>query len=225
MSPLPPTRRGACPALTRPMETGDGLLVRLVPAKGALSPAQLSGLAAAARQFGNGLVEVTARGSLQLRGLTPETVSPLNAAVAALHITPREGLTTDVSPLCGVDPAEIADARPLAAALRAQVTGLAGRLGPKVSVVLDGGGAIGLDALSADIRLRAVPDAAGPAWELALAGDAAHFAHRQQRAAHVGSLVEHDQPGVWPDGLPDAGRVQASIGLAGYTRIADAPLL
>lgn len=117
---------------------------------------------------------MTARGSLQLRGLTPETVGPLNAAVAGLHIVAREGLTLDLSPLCGVDPAEIADARPLAAALRAQVAGLAGRLGPKVSVVLDGGGAIGLDALSADIRLRAVPDAAGPAWELALAGDAAH---------------------------------------------------
>lgn len=36
--PLPPTRRGACPALSRPMATGDGLLVRLVPAEGGSPP-------------------------------------------------------------------------------------------------------------------------------------------------------------------------------------------
>ncbi len=71
---LAPRRRGACPALSAPMQTGDGLLVRLMP-EGALSPAMLAGLAAAAAEFGNGIVEVTARGSLQLRGLAAETVA------------------------------------------------------------------------------------------------------------------------------------------------------
>ena len=32
------TRRGACPALSAPMHTGDGLLVRLNPVAGGLSP-------------------------------------------------------------------------------------------------------------------------------------------------------------------------------------------
>ncbi len=32
------TRRGACPALSAPMQTGDGLLVRLNPVAGGLSP-------------------------------------------------------------------------------------------------------------------------------------------------------------------------------------------
>ena len=35
------TRRGACPALSAPMQTGDGLLVRLNPVAGGLSPKQL----------------------------------------------------------------------------------------------------------------------------------------------------------------------------------------
>jgi precorrin-3B synthase len=54
---------------------------------------------------------------------------------------------------------EISDPRPLAAAIRAGIAGrgLAGRLAPKVSVVVDGGGALGLAALAADVRLEAVP--------------------------------------------------------------------
>jgi precorrin-3B synthase len=171
--PIPPERRGACPALSRPMETGDGLLVRLVPAEGALAPEQVKGLAGAARAFGNGLLEVSARGSLQLRGLSAETIDGLRAAVNALAIAPRESVPLDVSPLAGLDPSETADARPLARRIAAGIAarGLAARLGPKVSVVLDSGGAIPLDALSADVRLVAVPGTAH--WALALAGDAA----------------------------------------------------
>lgn len=169
-SPIPPSRRGACPAFQAPMETGDGLILRLVPADGALSPAQVRGLAAAARAFGNGMVEVTARGSLQVRGLTPETVAPLQDAVRALGITPRLGLPVDVSPLSGLDPAERADARALAARIGTAAEALAERLGPKVSVVIDGGGAIRLDGRKADIRLVA---AGGDAWSVSIGGGAA----------------------------------------------------
>lgn len=155
MTPIPPTRRGACPAFLAPMETGDGLILRLVPADGRLSPAQLGGLADAARRFGNGMMEVTARGSLQVRGLTGETVGPLQVAVVALGITPRIGLAVDVSPLAGLDLSEIADGRPLAAAILAGGEPLAGQLGPKVSVVVEGRGAVSLAGQKADVRLVA----------------------------------------------------------------------
>ena len=147
-------RRGACPALSAPMQTGDGLLVRINPEDG-LSPQALTGLAAAAAAFGNGILEVTARGSLQLRGLRPDTVAPLTDAVTALAIRAREGLAIDISPLSGLDAGETGDARALAAALRRGLAeaGFADRLGPKVSVVIEGGGAIALDALKADVRL------------------------------------------------------------------------
>lgn len=170
--PLPARRRGACPALSAPMATGDGLLVRLVPESAALPPPALAGLAEAARACGNGILEVTARGSLQLRGLCEETMGALHAAVDALGIIAREGLALSLSPLSGLDATERMDGRALADAIRAGVAaeGLGGRLGPKVSVVIDGGGRISLDALKADVRLAARQDGG---WDVALAGDAA----------------------------------------------------
>ena len=45
-------------------------------------------------------------------------------------------------------------------------------LAPKVSVIVDGGGRVDLDALAADIRLGAVMSDEGPKFELALTGDA-----------------------------------------------------
>jgi precorrin-3B synthase len=165
-------RRGACPSLSRPMQTGDGLLVRLQPANGALSPPQLLGLARAAGEYGNGLLEVTARGSLQLRGLTAATIGPLAEAVNELAIVPRSGVPVETNPLAGRDPEEVADAAPLAQALRAASAALPARLGPKVTVVVDGGGRFGLGALLADVRLEAVRRAEGVMWLVSLAGTA-----------------------------------------------------
>ena len=51
------------------MLTGDGLLARLRVAGGRLTPMQLGAIAALAREHGNGLLEITARGNLQVRGL------------------------------------------------------------------------------------------------------------------------------------------------------------
>lgn len=223
MSPRPPRRRGECPALTRPMETGDGLLVRLVPAEGTLSPAQLRGLAEAAQAFGNGLLEVTARGSVQLRGLSPETVGPLNQAVEQLAITPRAGIAIDLSPLSGLDPAEVADARPLAALLGRKLAqeGIADRLGAKVSVVLDGAGTIALDSLSADVRLRAMPSASGVLWQVALAGDGLSA----RPVAQLPAEAAIDEAVAWLKRLAALGRaarmgdvLAASGGVGGETR-------
>ena len=100
-----PLARGACPALAAPMQTGDGLLVRLNSvAAGFLSPAALSGVADAAFRHGNGIVEVTARGSVQMRGLAPATVGPLAEDVDALGISPRTGLPVETPALAGLDP-------------------------------------------------------------------------------------------------------------------------
>jgi precorrin-3B synthase len=155
-------RRGACPSLAAPMRTGDGWLARLTFTEG-LTGAQLAGLASVAARLGNGLIEVTARGSLQLRGLAEG--APLAAAIAPLGLPVSEGLPVVTSPLAGLDPAEAADPRPLAEALR----GFGAPLPPKATAVVDGGGAFGLDAVSADLRLVKV--AAG--WQVGLGGTAA----------------------------------------------------
>jgi precorrin-3B synthase len=153
------------------METGDGLLVRLLP----VAPIPLDafiGLCEAARTHGNGTMEISARGSLQVRGLTPLSAPRFAGAVAALAIDLCEGVSILADPLPD-DPAALIDANSIAAALRRAVAGAGLSLAPKVSVVVDGGGRLSLDALFADIRLRAMATTEGPRFQLALAGEAA----------------------------------------------------
>jgi precorrin-3B synthase len=162
----PPAPRGACPSLVTPMPTGDGLIARLLPADGVLTTAALAAFAAAARTFGNGLVEVTQRGSLQVRGIRADTVEALERTAQSVGAMPPPGPPAHVGPLAGLDPTETADPRPLAAALRARLDATAEALPPKFAVLVDGGGAWPLDGLSADLRLTAVATADGPMWRL-----------------------------------------------------------
>ncbi|WP_376704024.1 precorrin-3B synthase [Mesorhizobium sp. ISC25] len=167
------SRRGACPALSAPMQTGDGLLVRLNPVAGGLLPKSLIGLCESALRHGNGIMEVTARGSLQIRGLTPESARLLAMEVDALGIAVRTGVPVETGPLAGLDPEEIADPRPMAERIRAAIeeAGLPPRLGPKVSVIIDGGGRLPMDAVTADVRLAAMRTGARTQWQVAVAGD------------------------------------------------------
>ena len=84
-------RRGACPGLSVPMATGDGLLARLTPTD-RIGLAAFIGLCAAARRHGNGTIEVTARGGLQARGLTAASAPKFAAEVGALAIPASEGV-------------------------------------------------------------------------------------------------------------------------------------
>jgi precorrin-3B synthase len=129
------------------MPTGDGLLVRLMPAAPVPLDA-MTGLCEAAARHGNGIIEITARGSLQVRGLTPRSAPLFAAAVADLGIDAQEGVPV----IAGFDDDA---AHLLAVALRRAIAQARLALSPKVSVVVDGGGALHLDGLSADVRLRA----------------------------------------------------------------------
>jgi len=166
-----PVARGTCPHLSEPMQTGDGLLARIVTA----GPIPLDGftrLCAAANEHGNGVMEISARGSLQVRGLTPLSAPLFAKDVASLDIELCEDVPVIANPLHG-DPAALLDADALAALLRRSIaeTGLV--LAPKVSVVVDGAGRLHLDTLAADIRLRAVSTATGSRLHIAFAGDGA----------------------------------------------------
>ncbi|WP_256806279.1 precorrin-3B synthase [Bradyrhizobium sp. Bra64] len=61
--------KGWCPGALRPMQSGDGLVVRVRPFGGRLDAAQISGLAHLAERHGNGLIDVTSRANLQIRGV------------------------------------------------------------------------------------------------------------------------------------------------------------
>jgi precorrin-3B synthase len=277
-------RRGACPGLSAPMPTGDGLLVRLMPAE----PVPLDafvGFCEAARQYGNGTIEISARGSLQVRGLTPRSAPLFASAIAELRIVTYEGVPVIAgfdlmgaalrqdgaahllpSPLwggqgapflgggremrhfsaprhdpppqpsptrgegvhgarpqldvlrTGLDPAAVhranislakrmdAPVKPAyddsiqsenalvnivdtAAELRRALADAGLALSPKVSVLVDGNGALHLDALFADIRLRAVGRAQQARFCVGLGGDGAS-------ATWLGSIAPKDVVGA-----------------------------
>jgi precorrin-3B synthase len=60
---------GWCPDAWRPMAAGDGLLLRVKPRLARLSGEDALALAALATRHGNGLIDLTRRANLQLRGL------------------------------------------------------------------------------------------------------------------------------------------------------------
>lgn len=167
-------RRGACPSLAAPMQTGDGLLVRLRPTRPGLPPSDYVLLAQLAAEHGNGLLEVTARGNLQIRGLRGETVPRLAAALAEAGIDFHRGVAVETPALSGLDPQEIADATPLAASIRDALGGPLSmlRLAPKLSIVVDGGGWLNLADMVADIRLDALRGGEGLFWRISVGGDA-----------------------------------------------------
>lgn len=178
-------RRGACPSLPEPMQTGDGLLARLQPLA-PLNLDQLAGLALLAVERGNGLLEVTARGKLQLRGLTPATAPGLAEAVAALGIAVPQGFPVEVSALAGRDPEGRFDPRPLAQAISDGAAPLVPDLAPKASVVVDGGGRFRLGGLKADIAVSAGEGG----LSLALAGVPLGEVEAERAAAVVIALLQ-----------------------------------
>lgn len=177
----PPGPRGACPTLDNPMRVADGLLARFRPEAG-LTPDQVRALAQAAKTHGNGLIEVTARGNLQIRGLSDTSSEAFRGALSEAGIMAQPAPAIEMSPIAGKDPKEVADPRTLARELRAVCNGALARgpLSPKLSIVLASGGQVLLDGLKADIRLVA----RGDGWALEVG------------SASLGVLDEEDVPGA-----------------------------
>ena len=77
---------GWCPSVLRPMPLDDGLMVRIRVPNGALTPEQAAGLADLAEQFGAGIIELTNRANLQLRGLSDAEHAALAPELDALGL-------------------------------------------------------------------------------------------------------------------------------------------
>lgn len=77
---------GWCPSAHRPMQSGDGLIVRIRPRGGRLSAAQALAIADLAARHGNGLIDLSGRANLQLRGVRVESHGPLLAELAGLGL-------------------------------------------------------------------------------------------------------------------------------------------
>jgi precorrin-3B synthase len=138
------------------MSTGDGLLTRFAPI-GTIALAAFKRLCAAARTYGNGIVEVTARGSIQIRGLAVLSARQFADEIATLEIAAQDGVPILCNPLSGIDADEILDVTPLAFELHRILAqrSAATSLNAKVSVAIDGGAKLSLARVRADIRLTA----------------------------------------------------------------------
>lgn len=162
--------KGWCPGALRPMQSGDGLVVRIRPRSGAFSPHELRVLADAARRFGNGHIDLTRRANLQLRGVSEGSLPPLHEAIAGLGLlddSPDGEAVRNVmiNPLAGIDPAEVLDVRSTGRELARRLASEKSiwALPSKFGFVVDGGGVLSLAEQRADVRLMAIghgPEAA-----------------------------------------------------------------
>jgi precorrin-3B synthase len=213
--PVSSLARGACPTLDAPMLTGDGYLSR-VALIDAISPVQLVALCTLSERHGNGMIDISARGNLQIRGLTSASASALEADVRDLDLPLREGLAVEWSPLAGLDPTTDIDPTPLGLEIMARAKDLRGRLAPKLSVVIESCGLIRLDDLLADIRLVATENDGRKGWHIRLGGTAQQgraigFVQEDRAADCVAALLDHFVTlgprtrgrDVDPVGLPD----------------------
>ena len=123
VSPLPAVHRASpqdsCPGAVRLHQAADGGLARVRIPGGALTAAQWQALVTAARELGNGQLELTSRGNLQLRGLRDGDETPLSARLQGAGLLPSAShervRNLLASPLTGRDGAGLADVRPLIA--------------------------------------------------------------------------------------------------------------
>ena len=160
-----PAIKGWCPGALRPMESGDGLIVRLKLTGGIVPLDLATRIAEWSRCFGNGEIDLTARANLQLRGITDESLPGLQQAIldaGLLDDNPDGEAIRNViaSPLAGLDPDALIDIRPMVAALEARLTAdpRLYALPAKFCFAVDDGGAFGLGGVRADIRFEAVAE-------------------------------------------------------------------
>ena len=164
-----PEIKGWCPGALRPMQSGDGLVVRIRPPMGRLTPAQAQAIADAATTHGNGIIDLSARANLQLRGVTEASHPKLIGDLRAHGLidpdieteTLRNLIVTPFRPMApphegeGGRPHEIIET--LAAALTSTLA-LLPRLPGKFGFALDTGPCPVLTKASADIRIERAKD-------------------------------------------------------------------
>jgi precorrin-3B synthase len=160
--PEAPRRKGWCPGVLRPMESGDGLIARVRARRGRLSLYQAAAVAESAVACGNGAIALSTRGNLLVRGLNegalPDLHSRLHEA-GLLDDDPELERLSDIvaSPLDDLDPEAAFDLGPSVAALASRLRDDKGlrRMPAKFSFVVDALGRVPLGDVEADIRFEA----------------------------------------------------------------------
>lgn len=194
-------QRGWCPDLFAPMQSGDGWLVRLKPRRARVTAAQGRLIAGQAARHGNGIIELTGRGNLQLRGLTSASAERLarfaveagladpepaverrrNILLAPLADDAACGLATELERLLAADDA---------------LSVLPGKFGFAID-----GGPLRLHDSAGDILLRA----ADGGWQVGAAFGADPARCAAQAAPGVAIALAHDWIRSGATGRPSCG--------------------
>jgi precorrin-3B synthase len=160
---LAPSIKGWCPGALRPMESGDGLIVRLRITGGVLSAAQALLIAEAAHRYGNGLIDLSGRANLQLRGVNPTEWPHLIEDLSSHGLIDQDAEAEAVrnvmaSPLAGLDPSALLDIRPDVKALEARLINSRAlhELPAKFGFLIDDGSTLPLAHEEADIGFEAI---------------------------------------------------------------------
>src|SRR4051812_45361703 len=155
-----PVIQGWCPGALRPMPSGDGWIIRVRPPGGRLTPHEAREIARLARACGNGVIDLSSRANIHLRGVTEHSYVPLIEGLDALGLIDENPEAEDrrnivVSPFWSDGDGSIDLAAALAKALPAPD---APRLPAKFGFAIDCGPQPVLTDVSADIRLERSAD-------------------------------------------------------------------
>jgi precorrin-3B synthase len=178
--------KGWCPGAWQPMRSGDGLVVRVRPSGGRIDCEQAAGLADLAGQYGNGLIDLTNRANLQIRGVGDESHASLIEGLAELRllddnpdIEARRNII--VSPFWTTDDETISIVEELERRLVDGPPGLPAKFG----FAIDGGRERVLSEASADVRIERDSDG-----ELIVRADGAEFGRPVARHEVVGAALD-----------------------------------
>jgi precorrin-3B synthase len=204
-------RADACPGALQTHAAADGALARVRLPGGALTGSQLRVLADAARELGDGALELTSRGNVQLRGLRAGAETELGDRLAAAGLLPsathERVRNVLASTLSGRTAGGYFDVRPWVARFDTglcadpSLAGLPGRflvtlddgrgdvagLGSDVGLLALDPATVALTLGGSDSGLRATPDGA---VDLALAATQAFLAERAAQGGSAWRLAE-----------------------------------
>jgi len=135
-----------CPGILHAVQAKDGLLTRIRVPGGMIVPNQLSAIAELSAAFSDGMVDITSRSNLQMRGIENENLNYLARGLdsagflpSASHDRVRNVVT---NPFAGLGFDEILDSRPFVRELDSRIIGDPGMAGlpSKFSFAIDNGG-------------------------------------------------------------------------------------
>lgn len=203
---------GWCPGALRPMMSGDGLVVRLRAPLGRLTCDQARGVAQLSEKFGSGVLDLSARANLQLRGICEDGYEALISGLRDLGLIDPDAAAEArrnvmVAPFWTQGDDTHAIAKDLSAALTA-ATNL--ELPGKFGFAIDCGTAPILQDCAADIRIER-----GPTGLILRADGASHgMATTRDKAATDAIALAHwflEQGGA-PEGRGRMHRLIARCG-------------